>query len=433
MFNHQLLTSMHTVWTMGREGVSEAGPRGWKKKRRNKKIRVTNIPNKTTHRDALNYFTKFGSVKKVHVTERNTCSVIFKEWEGLHAALACTLHVINGERVNVMPCSIPGKRPGGTENLGGRRNLATPPSACKRNCEKERGFRLFIRNVSPHWRKQRVGRYFSQFGDVISVYLRRSSTYGFVMFRNKAGMDAAAASTSHVLDGEMFQVTAHSEVRTARVSIEKIRTFDEKIIKSAMEKFGTIIHLQTFVSTRYGTVNPSLGYCAVTFSTHTEALRALDAQEVVMQGDTLQILPYGWLMGHEAKRSQKQIQQKEKVEEGEVRKMRVLWETYKECDGMEGDTRRNKMRRKDSMCDNNLPRPLSSSPVLSSHTSLAALPPSTCSTSNSQSRLPAERGKDAPNYYVEARQKVSSAFNAQVGVQSCSWVKRRKPLECCIS
>lgn len=468
---------MNTVWNMGhqREGVSETGPREWenkKKSRKNnnksnnkKKVRVTNIPENTTHQDALDYFAQFGSVKTVHLTQRNTISVIFREWEGLHAALACTSHVLNGEKVSVVPCSIPagGRHECGSENLDRRRNLDKPPSVCKWNSEKERGLRLFIRNVSPHWRMQAVVKYFSQFGDVMNVYLKRNSTYGSVMFQNMAGMEAATASTSHVLDGVRFQVTAYREVRTARVSIERIHTFDEKVIQAAMEKFGTIINIQTFVSTRQETVNPYLGYCAVTFSTHTEALRALDAREVVMQGDTLQILPYGWFMGHEAKRSlmQKQMQQREKVIEGDTRKKRELWDTNKECDGMEGDTTRDNKRRKGSMCDNNLiPRPSSSSPVPSSPTSLAALPPSTLPASafklclpgtvghrevmnskspvswqpnNSQRHLSAEKNTDAPDYFVKARQKVANAFNSQVGVRSYTRVRRRKPHDCCIS
>ncbi|KAK4321426.1 hypothetical protein Pmani_007765 [Petrolisthes manimaculis] len=417
----------------------------------NKKIYVRNIPNGTPRLVVVKYFSQFGNVKTSWVKNPTYGFVEFRSVEGLRAALACTTHVLNGVRINVTPYSFTARK-GRTERVKKhpRGLLATPPPVDTNECEKGRGFKLFIRNlVSPNRKKKQiVWSYFSQFGVVSYLFLKKGSTFGFVVFRDKEGMEAATAITSHVLEGTKIHLTPDSEVCTARLYIPTIPPpiCHEELIKNTMEKFGTIINLHTTIKYQAGQI--SNGFCTVTFSTQKEALRVLETGKVVLQGNILQVFPFGWTMGRDESKSQeeeeremKERQMTEGKEELVVRKEKRKLRDTQDCDGMEGHTTRTNKRRyngsvvnnnnNNTHSDDNLPQQQQQQQQPSSLLPTPP-PPSSPSAYKRYNQLPIEHRTFPPNYFVEVRTKVSSVFSSQVGTRPYT-SGRRKRIQCSVS
>lgn len=135
-------------------------------------------------------------------------------------------------------------------------------------------------------------KYFTQFGRVQKLWIKDGANFGFVVFEDDAGTVAALSFPSHVFQGKEIEVKLPGALPT-QVFIAGLQDdTNETKVKARLERFGTVVNWQRKVHD-----GRLASFAFVTYRSQEEVRRALDAKEVILNGQSLPIrLPYSHRM-----------------------------------------------------------------------------------------------------------------------------------------
>lgn len=129
-------------------------------------------------------------------------------------------------------------------------------------------------------------KYFTQFGRVQKLWIKDGANFGFVVFDDDAGTEAALSVPSHVFQGKTIEVKLPGALPTQVFIAGLQEDTNETMVRVRLERFGTVVNWQRKVHE-----GRLASFAFVTYSSQDEVRRALDAGEVILNGQSLSIRP----------------------------------------------------------------------------------------------------------------------------------------------